>query len=177
MQEFLCRPVFLTACRSTTDRAAEEYDVIFYLDSDMLAVGDVAGLLDFLPEEGQPAAQRHRGWEATSVPMPRVRFEVGCRAFLRVLAVGILHLHLGAERRPLKMPQGSIETSPSLGRGLYVNAGLLCFRPSMLELGKMREALANWTFSEPLCPNRPAGAPQLPLLFVAHFNGISISLL
>lgn len=36
--------------------ALEEYDVIFYLDSDMLAVGDVAGLLDFLPEEGQLGA-------------------------------------------------------------------------------------------------------------------------
>ncbi|CAE7903804.1 Alkbh6 [Symbiodinium sp. KB8] len=88
--------------------ALEEYDVIFYLDSDMLAVGDVAGLLDFLPEEGQlgavPSCECWRSESCTYTLGPR--------------------------------------------EGLYVNAGLLCFRPSMLELGKMREALANWTFSE-----------------------------
>eukprot|EP00439_Symbiodinium_sp_Y106_P081521 s735_g20.t1 len=88
--------------------ALEEYDVIFYLDSDMLAVGDVAGLLDFMPEEGQlgavPSCECWRSESCNYTSGPR--------------------------------------------EGLYVNAGLLCFRPSMLELGKMREALAKWTFSE-----------------------------
>ncbi|CAE7222650.1 Alkbh6, partial [Symbiodinium sp. CCMP2456] len=88
--------------------ALEEYDVIFYLDSDMLAVGDVAGLLDFMPEEGQlGAVPSCECWRSESC-----NYTLGPR------------------------------------EGLYVNAGLLCFRPSMLELGKMREALANWTFSE-----------------------------
>ncbi|CAE6954687.1 Alkbh6 [Symbiodinium sp. CCMP2592] len=98
------RPHFRFCWRKLGLWALEEYDVIFYLDSDMLAVGDVAGLLDFMPEEGQlGAVPSCECWRSESC-----NYTLGPR------------------------------------EGLYVNAGLLCFRPSMLELGKMREALAKW---------------------------------
>ncbi|CAE7308616.1 alkbh6 [Symbiodinium natans] len=84
--------------------ALEEYDVVVYLDSDMLVVGDISYLLDCLPQEGQLAAVPScECWRSESC-----NYTAGPRD------------------------------------GLYINAGLLSFRPSLLELGKMREALENW---------------------------------
>ena len=48
-------PVDLGACHLYLPE--QEYDTIVYMDSDMLVVGDIAALLDFLPPDEQPPSQ------------------------------------------------------------------------------------------------------------------------